>query len=223
MKLSIILPVLNEAAGLPALLAHAQRWQQAGVQILFVDGGSQDDSRALIAAQGLPCLSSPRGRARQMNLGAQAATGDVLLFLHADTQLPEDGLHAIQTALGCGAHWGRFDVCIEGKPRMLRVVATMMNLRSRLTGIATGDQAMFIRRDSFERIGGFPEQPLMEDIELSKRLVKLSRPACLRTRVITSGRRWEARGVWRTIGLMWCLRFDYWRGVPAAQLAERYR
>lgn len=223
MKLSIIIPVLNEATALPALLAHAQRLHTAGAEVIFVDGGSQDASRQLIEAAGLRCLSSPRGRARQMNVGAQAATGCTLLFLHADTRLPTDALLAVQAARQAGAQWGRFDVRISGKPRMLRVVAALMNRRSRLSGIATGDQALFVQHALFDTIGGFPEQDLMEDVELSKRLLRHSRPACLRQRVETSGRRWEHYGVWRTIVLMWRLRFDYWRGIPAARLAERYR
>jgi hypothetical protein len=179
-----------------------------------------------------------------MNAGARSCGGAILLFLHADTRLPVaadamvraalaglpsapaepplPGGHAAQVALGAPA-WGRFDVCIDGRPRMLRVVAALMNLRSRLSGIATGDQAIFVRRDVFEAVGGFPDQPLMEDIELSRRLLRVSRPACLRVRVRTSGRRWEQRGVWRTIVLMWRLRWAYWRGVPAERLAEAYR
>lgn len=223
MRISIILPVLNEAAGLPALLAALAPLRAGGAELIFVDGGSTDASRSLIAAAGLTCLASPRGRARQMNAGAAAATGDVLLFLHADTRLPADALTAIRSAIAAGARWGRFDVRIEGRPLMLKVVARMMNLRSRLTGIATGDQAIFVTRAAFNAVGGFPVQPLMEDIELSRRLLVTSRPACLRARVITSGRRWEQRGVWRTIVLMWQLRWAYWRGVPAAQLAKRYR
>lgn len=222
-SVSVILPVLNEAAGLPAMLAALAPLRAGGAELIFVDGGSTDTSRSLIEAAGLTCLSSPRGRANQMNAGAAAATGDVLLFLHADTRLPADALTAIRSAIVAGASWGRFDVRIEGRPLMLKVVARMMNLRSRLTGIATGDQAMFVTRAAFDAVGGFPVQPLMEDIELSRRLLVTMRPACLRARVITSGRRWEQRGVWRTIVLMWQLRWAYWRGVPAAQLAERYR
>jgi len=163
-----------------------------------------------------------RGRARQMNAGAQACGGALLLFLHADTRLPEAADAMVRAALAVQA-WGRFDVRIDGRPLMLRVVAALMNLRSRLSGIATGDQAIFVRRDVFEAVGGFPDQPLMEDIELSCRLLRVSRPACLRARVRTSGRRWEQRGVWRTIALMWRLRWAYWRGVPAERLAEAYR
>ena len=161
-----------------------------------------------------------------MNAGAAQARADVLLFLHADTRLPPLAdvlvLQAVQRS-DKGACWGRFDVRIEGRPRMLRVVAALMNLRSRASGIATGDQAIFITREAFERVGGFPEQALMEDIEISRRLKRLGRPACLRARVCTSGRRWEQRGVWRTIVLMWRLRWRYWRGESPARLAEAYR
>jgi rSAM/selenodomain-associated transferase 2 len=158
-----------------------------------------------------------------MNAGAAMARAQVLLFLHADTRLPPLADVLIQQAVAGGRAWGRFDVCIEGRPRMLRVVALLMNLRSRLSGIATGDQAIFVTRAAFERVGGFPAQPLMEDIELSRRLKRLGPPACLRAQVCTSGRRWEQRGVWRTIVLMWRLRWRYWRGEPAAALAEVYR
>ena len=158
-----------------------------------------------------------------MNAGARVAGGDVLLFLHVDTILPEGADLMIEVAI-CGRCrvWGRFDVEIRGRPWMLRVVAALMNWRSRITGIATGDQAIFVARSAFESVGGFPDQPLMEDIELCKRLRVLSRPACLHARAVTSGRRWESRGVLRTIVLMWRLRWAYWRGVPASVLADRY-
>lgn len=223
LHVSIIVPVLDEATGLPAMLAALAPFRAEGAELIFVDGDSQDGSRQLIEATGQPCLTSTRGRARQMNTGARCATGAVLLFLHADTRLPTDALDAIRGAVTAGAHWGRFDVCIVGRPWMLKVVAGLMNLRSRLSGIATGDQAIFVTRTAFDAVSGFPEQPLMEDIELSRRLRSQFRPACLRQRVRTSGRRWETRGVWRTILLMWQLRWAYWRGVPAAQLAQRYR
>jgi rSAM/selenodomain-associated transferase 2 len=158
-----------------------------------------------------------------MNAGAAAASADVLLFLHADTRLPEGADGLISRALAGGAAWGRFDVVIDGRPWMLKVVAAMMNTRSRWTGIATGDQAIFVRRSAFDAVGGYPQQPLMEDIELSRRLRRTGRPACLRQRVVTSGRRWEARGVWRTIFLMWRLRWRYWRGESPARLAQDYR
>lgn len=217
--------MLDEAAALPALLAHLDRWRARGSEIVLVDGGSADDSVAIARAAGLPVVVAERGRARQMNAGARACSGEIVLFLHADTRLPAAADDEVRAALAAPhpAVWGRFDVRIEGRPRMLPVVAAMMNLRSRLSGIATGDQAMFVRREAFEAVGGFPEQPLMEDIALSRRLLCLSRPACLRAKVCTSGRRWEQRGVWRTIVLMWRLRWAYWRGVPAERLAEAYR
>jgi len=158
-----------------------------------------------------------------MNAGAARADGELLLFLHADTRLPDHADAAVLRAVAGGADWGRFDVSIEGRSALLRVVALLMNLRSRLTGIATGDQAIFVRRDLFQRLGGFADQPLMEDIELSRRLRAVSRPACLRARVRTSGRRWDSRGVWHTIVLMWRLRWRYWRGVPPEVLAREYQ
>ena len=220
--LAIVVPILDEAATLPALLVHLAGWRARGCEVVLVDGGSRDDSVEMARAAGFRVLIAERGRARQMNAGAQACGGALLLFLHADTRLPEAADAMVRAALAVQA-WGRFDVRIDGRPLMLRVVAALMNLRSRLSGIATGDQAIFVRRDVFEAVGGFPDQPLMEDIELSCRLLRVSRPACLRARVRTSGRRWEQRGVWRTIALMWRLRWAYWRGVPAERLAEAYR
>jgi rSAM/selenodomain-associated transferase 2 len=222
MKLSIVIPTLDEAEAIVATLSSLQVLRADGHEVIVSDGGSTDDTVA--QAEGLAdrVLIGAPGRARQMNAGVDAAHGDVLLFLHADTRLPEDAASAIRVAVQCGL-WGRFDVEITGRSRMLRVVAALMNLRSRMTGIATGDQAIFVSHSAFAAVGGYPEQPLMEDIELSRRLKKLGAPACLRERVITSGRRWEVNGLWRTILLMWRLRFDYWRGVPAARLARRYR
>ena len=220
--LAIVVPMLDEAATLPALLVHLAGWRARGCEVVLVDGGSRDDSVEMARAAGFRVLIAERGRARQMNAGAQACGRALMLFLHADTRLPEAADAMVCAALAVQA-WGRFDVHIDGRPRMLRVVAALMNLRSRLSGIATGDQAIFVRRDVFEAVGGFPDQPLMEDIELSCRLLRVSRPACLRARVRTSGRRWEQRGVWRTIALMWRLRWAYWRGVPAERLAEAYR
>ncbi|AUN94199.1 TIGR04283 family arsenosugar biosynthesis glycosyltransferase [Pseudazoarcus pumilus] len=221
MRLSVVIPVLNEAERLPALLASLTAMN---AQVIVVDGGSADGSADIARAAGVAVFDSPPGRARQMNAGATRATGDALLFLHADTVLPAGADRLIGAALADGRHvWGRFDVLIEGRPAMLRVVAMMMNLRSRASGIATGDQAMFMSRAAFDAAGGFPEQPLMEDIEMSRRLLAQSRPACLRPPARTSGRRWENRGVWHTIALMWRLRWDYWRGVPATQLAQRYK
>jgi len=221
MKLAIVVPVLNEAPGIAAALAPLQSLRRAGHTVIMVDGGSSDATPTLAAPLADRVIAAPRGRAHQMNAGAASAGGDILLFLHADTRLPENVSEAITSALG-GHAWGRFDVRITGRPFLLRVIAALMNLRSRLTGIATGDQAIFVTRAAFDAVGGYPDQPLMEDIELSKRLKCFGPPACLDARVTTSGRRWEQHGVWRTILLMWRLRFDYWRGVPAARLTARY-
>lgn len=223
MKLSIVIPVLNEAEQLPPQLTQLEALRSRGVEVIVVDGGSHDTTPAIARAAGVTTVCGDAGRARQMNMGAAHAHGDVLLFLHADTALPPHADRRVRCALASGRHvWGRFDVSIAGRARMLRVVAVMMSLRSRLTGIATGDQAIFVTRAAFAAVGGFPDQPLMEDIELSRRLKALSRPACLRERVVTSGRRWETHGVWRTIVLMWRLRWAYWRGAPATALVDAY-
>ena len=224
MRLSIIIPALDEAERIAALLTGLQALRARGAEVIVVDGGSTDATPALAAPLADRVMTAPRGRARQMNAGAAQAKGEALLFLHADTTLPDDADRHILDSLHQGkCVWGHFDVRISGRARTLRMVAALMNLRSRLTGIATGDQALFMTRAAFESLGGFPDQPLMEDIELSRRLLTLSRPACLPGPAITSGRRWETRGVWRTIFLMWRLRWLYARGVAPARLAERYR
>ena len=220
--LSIILPTLNEASGIVAQLQHLAPAREAGLEVIVADGGSTDGTPDLAEPLCDQLVDAPRGRAAQMNAGAACARAPRLLFLHADTRLPEDAISQLQAALDGGHHWGRFDVRIRGTHPMLAVVATMMNLRSRLTGIATGDQALFMTREAFAAAGGFPDQPLMEDIALSARLGRTSRPACLRTRVTTDGRRWEKHGVFRTIVLMWRLRAAYALGADPAQLALRY-
>jgi len=182
--------------------------------VIVVDGGSEDATRELAAGLCDRVVVAPRGRALQMNAGAREAKGGILVFLHADTRLPPDADQLVQ-----GSLWGRFDVRIEGRHPLLKVVAWAMNLRSRLTGIATGDQAIFVRRDGFP---GFPELPLMEDVAFSRAMKRHSRPACLREKVVTSGRRWESGGVMRTIVLMWRLRLLFFLGVPPDQLARRY-
>lgn len=222
-SLSIVIPALNEAAGIEVTLKALQPLRARGVEVVLADGGSGDTTVAVARPWVDTVVDAPRGRALQMNAGAARARSDALMFLHADTRLPPLGDVLALQSLAEGACWGRFDVRIKGRSRMLRVVAALMNLRSRLSGIATGDQAIFVTRAAFERVGGFPAQPLMEDIEISRQLKRLGRPACLRARVCTSGRRWEQRGVWRTIVLMWRLRWRYWRGEPAARLAEAYR
>ena len=223
MKLSIVLPVLNEAAGITATLRALSPLRARGHEVIVVDGGSADATLALAAAGADRVVQGPRGRARQMNAGAAIARGDVLLFLHADTVLPDAADAAIQQAVAAGARWGRFDVRITGGQALFPLIAALMNLRSRLSGIATGDQALFVQRTLFAQLGGYADQPLMEDIELSRRLRALSPPACLRQRVQTSGRRWQQRGVWRTVWLMWSLRWRYWRGASPEALARAYR
>jgi rSAM/selenodomain-associated transferase 2 len=222
-ELSIIVPTLDEAAGIAATLASLQPLREQGHEVIVVDGGSRDGTPELARPLADRVLAAPRGRARQMNAGAQAARGEVLLFLHADTRLPPDAVQmAVEGLARSGRAWGRFDVEIEGRHRLLHVVARLMNLRSRLTGIATGDQAMFVWRAAFDAVGGFPPVALMEDIALSRALKRASRPLCLRARVVTSGRRWEARGVLRTITLMWWLRLRYALGASPDRLARSY-
>lgn len=218
-RLCIIVPTLNEAAGIRSALQALAPLRSRGHELIVVDGGSDDGTPQLAAGLCDRVLAAPRGRALQMNAGARAARADALLFLHADTRLPPLADKAVLESLR-SRPWGRFDVRIESRHRLLKVVGWAMNLRSRLTGLATGDQAIFVRREFFP---GFPEIPLMEDVALSKLLRRRSRPQCLRLRVTTSGRRWEARGVLRTIVLMWRLRLAYALGADPARLAERYR
>ncbi|MER0236841.1 TIGR04283 family arsenosugar biosynthesis glycosyltransferase [Fulvimarina sp. MAC8] len=219
--LSIVMPVLNEAATIGWALQGA-RQACPNAEIVVVDGGSSDGTADLARdLADLVVLSKP-GRARQMNAGARAASGDVLLFLHADTRLPPDAEERVWEGLAGIHEWGRFDVRIEGRPRILSLVGALMNLRSRLTGVATGDQAIFVRRATFERVGGFPDIPLMEDVALSKSLRIITRPSCLRLKAVTSGRRWEANGPLRTILTMWILRLAYVGGVSPERLAELY-
>jgi rSAM/selenodomain-associated transferase 2 len=214
---------LNEAACIRACLERLQPLRAHGAEIVVADGGSVDATRELAEPLADRVVESPRGRALQMNAGARASRGDVLLFLHADTLLPEGALAAILAGLEHGgAAWGRFDVTITGNNPMLKVVAYFMNARSRLTGIATGDQAIFARRAAFERCGGFPAIPLMEDVAICKALKRVGPPLCLRERVATSGRRWEERGTLRTIVLMWRLRLAYALGADPRNLARRY-
>ncbi len=221
-SLSIVIPVLNEAAGIVTALEHLQGLRRQGVEVIVVDGGSSDATveRAGPLADGV--TTSRRGRGRQMNAGAAMATGDVLLFLHADTLLPPSAPDLIGEAVGNGACWGRFDVRIDGALRGLAMVAFMMNWRSRLTGIATGDQAIFVRREAFERHGGFPDIPLMEDIVFSSWMREEARPACRPEKVTTSGRRWEKHGLLRTILTMWGLRLRFFLGANPHDLAREY-
>jgi glycosyltransferase involved in cell wall biosynthesis len=196
--LSIIIPVLDEGDTISDALAALAPYRARGVEIIVVDGGSRDGTMEAARPLADRVTTAPRGRGSQMNAGAAAARGDVLLL------------------------WGRFDVTIAGRSPLLRLVAATMNLRSRLTGIATGDQAMFVKRVAFTQSGGFPDIPLMEDIVLSRRLKALGRPACLTARVTTSGRRWDRDGVIRTVFLMWRLRLAFFLGAEPARLARRY-
>ena len=220
--ISIVVPVLNEAAAIAATLAPLQAARAAGAEVVVVDGGSVDGTAALASPLADRVIASPRGRAAQMNAGAAGSRHPRLLFLHADTVLPAEAMQAVEAALAHRA-WGRFDVAIEGSDPLLAVVSACMNLRSRLTGIATGDQAIFARREAFEAAGGFPAIPLMEDVAFSRAARRtLGRPACLRARVLTSGRRWERHGVLRTILLMWRLRLAYALGADPHRLARHY-
>ncbi|HEU4561793.1 MAG TPA: TIGR04283 family arsenosugar biosynthesis glycosyltransferase [Longimicrobium sp.] len=222
--LSIVIPVLNEAAGITETLTALQPLRARGCEVIVADGGSTDGSPDLARPLADRVVTSPRGRARQQNAGAVEAMGDVLLFLHADTWLPEEADRLVVDGLqASGRGWGRFDVRLTGRHPMLRVIERMIGVRSRLSGIATGDQAIFVRREWFARAGGFPEIPLMEDVALSKALKRLGPPLCLRETVLTSSRRWEERGVWRTMALMWRLRLEYWLGAEPERLAGRYR
>ena len=220
--ITLVIPVLDEAATLPAALAALQPLRRDDVEIIVVDGGSRDGTAELAQAFADRVLSSPRGRSAQMNIGGWRARGDLLLFLHIDTRLPAGAIDAVRAAVDGGARWGRFDVRIDSAAQLLRLVGWAMNARSRLTGIATGDQAIFVERALFDAVGGFPEQPLMEDIALSAKLKRLARPACLRERVSTSARRWESNGIIRTILLMWLLRARFFFGADPCDLAVAY-
>jgi rSAM/selenodomain-associated transferase 2 len=220
--ISIIIPVLNEAGGIVQALQRLQEFRARGAEIIVVDGGSDDDT-ARLSLPFADCLTTAAcGRGEQMNAGARKASGGILLFLHADTQLPPSAPDLIATAIAGGACWGRFDVRIDGSPGALALVAMMMNWRSRLTGIATGDQAIFVTRETFQASGGYPAIPLMEDIVFSGWMRRIARPACLREKVTTSGRRWEKHGLLRTILKMWWLRLRFHFGASPDDLAREY-
>jgi len=223
MAISVIIPCLNEAEGIAGTLSALAPLRSRGAEVIVVDGGSSDGTVERAALHADAVIGAPRGRASQMNAGAARARGEILLFLHADTQLPGsadalivEGLQRLRRG------WGRFDVAISGSHPLLRVVAWLMNARSRLTGIATGDQAIFVTRSLFTAAGGYPDIALMEDIALCKRLKRFGPPLCLRHRLTASGRRWKKHGVVRTILLMWRLRLAYWLGADPRKLAVRY-
>jgi rSAM/selenodomain-associated transferase 2 len=217
-RLSVIVPALNEAPGIERCLAALAPLRARGHEVIVADGGSSDGTAQIAAPHCDRLLASARGRAAQMNAGAAAARGEALLFLHADTVLPDGADAAVLHALRTRA-WGRFDVAIEARDPRLRLIGWLMNLRSRLSGIATGDQAIFVRRADF---AGFAPIALMEDVAFSKAMKRVSPPACLRLRVRTSARRWQRHGVLRTVLLMWRLRLAYWLGADPDELARRY-
>lgn len=221
-NVSVVVPVLNEEQQVQALINRLRLIQSEITEdIIIVDGGSQDQTKALLNEE-FHVISSLPGRAQQMNTGAQKAQGTWIFFLHADTELrPKHIKQAISDATG--AKWGRFNVRFDDKRWPFRMIAFLMNWRSRLTGIATGDQCIFIRRSIFKTLGGYAEIPLMEDIEISKRLKSYSRPACISLPIVTSARRWQTKGIMKTIWLMWKLRWLYWLGKSPEALAEEYR
>lgn len=221
--LAIIIPTLNEAENITTCLQHLAPLRARGVEVIVVDGGSRDETPLCAQSLADVIITVPSGRALQMNAGATQATAQTLLFLHADTRLPDNADRLIDTALKSGIGvWGRFDVGISGSHAMLPLIAWFMNLRSRATGVATGDQGIFVSRDAFNRVGGFAAIALMEDVAICKSLKKLSPPLCLRDRIITSGRRWEKNGALKTILLMWRLRLAYFLGADPERLAEQY-
>lgn len=221
-RISVIVPVLNESAILGEHLSQLQDLRSRGHEVIVVDGGSTDDSGAVASDLADLVLQAPRGRAAQMNVGAARARGGILLFLHADTRLPENADARMIRALSGRGGWGRFDVALAGRHRLLPVVAGCMNLRSRLTGIATGDQAIFVSADWFRELGGFPQIALMEDIAMSRLLRARQWPVCLPERVCTSGRRWDQGGLLRTVITMWLLRLAYFFGADPVWLARCY-
>jgi rSAM/selenodomain-associated transferase 2 len=224
MKFSIIIPVLNEAMLIAETLSALQPFRFAGNELIVVDGGSTDATIALSRPFSDQIITGLRGRSRQMNAGAYTAKGDILIFLHADTFLPKGADQAILAGMRSQRkNWGRFDIRLSGRHPLLRTIELLMNWRSRLSGIATGDQAIFVRRELFKAVGGFPDIDLMEDIALSKLLKRYGAPLCLWQKAFTSSRRWEKNGILRTIFLMWGLRLAYFGGVNPAVLARWYR
>ena len=223
-RVSIILPALNEQTVIHKTLLSLQPYRQQGHEIIVVDGGSRDQTTDYAGRLCDRLIETQPGRARQMNAGAAKGKGDILLFLHADTQLPDNAIHEISSQFEKHKHkvWGRFDVKLTGKHPLLYLVARLMNLRSRLTGIATGDQAIFILSNVFQKLHGFPDVPLMEDIRFSRTLLSQSRPICIKSRLTTSSRRWEQKGIMRTILLMWYLRLAHFLGKSPAELSRIY-
>ncbi|WP_339462162.1 TIGR04283 family arsenosugar biosynthesis glycosyltransferase [Pseudomonas sp. EA_105y_Pfl2_R69] len=221
--LSVIIPARNEAQALPLLLADLAALREAGAELLLVDGGSSDASLELAAGHVDQLLSCAAGRSRQMNAGAAAAAGDYLWFVHADTRVSPEAIRHLLDVLIERPLWGRFDVRLSARGPMFRLIGGMISLRSRLSGIASGDQGIFVARATFEALGGYADIPLMEDLELCRRLKRLAWPCCLRPALTTSSRRWEQQGIWRTLLLMWRLRLAYYCGVSPEKLARQYQ
>lgn len=221
MKLSIVIPALNESAVIQQTLNDLQHLRRRGHELILVDGGSDDNT--IYLADGLvdQIVNAPRGRSLQMNAGAESAVGDALLFLHADTSLPENAASLVAKCLRSEG-WGRFDVRLTGRHFLFRIIERLISWRSRITGIASGDQGMFISTALFKRLGGYAPMPIMEDIELSRRLVKIQRPHCLRACVTTGSRRWEQNGIVATVLLMWRLRLKYYTGTAPEILVKAY-
>ena len=222
MFVSIIIPVLNEENSIKELLQQLQPYRNQGHEVIVVDGGSEDNTVSISESLADKVIQSPPGRAVQMNKGATQAKFDSLWFLHADTLVLNNAVEKIERALNTN-NWGRFNIKLSGKNILFRVIETMINIRSRLTGIATGDQGIFVNRKLFDSVDGYYEIPLMEDVDLSKKLKMLSKPVCLKERLTTSSRRWEKNGILTTVMLMWKIRFLYWLGVSAERLALQYK
>lgn len=222
MPVSVIIPVLNEEKTILSLLQDLQSCRQEGHELIVVDGGSKDQTMLIARELSDKVISASKGRAMQMNAGAAQAKNEILWFLHSDTKISGEEIKIIQSSLKDKV-WGRFNIKLSGTNVLFRVIETMINIRSYISGIATGDQGIFVKRDIFESVNGYTDIPLMEDIDLSKKLKNIKRPVCLSSVLITSSRRWENKGIIVTVLLMWRLRFLYWLGVSPVILAEHYR